>query len=881
MTSAGNGSNATETSTDTSNETETDVDVVVAGAGFAGMYLAYRLRELGFSMQGFETADDVGGTWYWNRYPGARCDVESIDYSYSFDPELEDEWQWSEKYATQPEILRYADHVATKHDLRKHFRFQTRIESATWSDSGARWHLTTDAGDELTCRHYIMATGCLSQPKLPPDIAGVDRFAGETYYTSQWPHEGVDFTGKRVGVIGTGSSGIQSIPIIAAQAAELTVFQRTPNFSIPARNGAIRAVKRKEIDGRSAEYRDEARWSQAGVPLVMPEEGALQLDPEERTRRLEAGWQEGTLFGLGRAFNDSAVNEAANDIVADFIRGKIREIVDDPEVAEELCPTDHPFGTKRPCLDSGYFATFNQPNVSLVNLRKDPLTTVTETGLDTASRSYEFDALVFATGFDAMTGAIVAVDIEGREGRSLKQKWADGPLTYLGLMVEGFPNFYAITGPGSPSVLSNMMVSIEQHVEWVTDALADLRTKGLNVIEPTPTAEAGWVQHANDCADLTLYHKANSWYMGANVPGKPRVFLPYIGGVGAYRQACNDVVDQGYLGFRLGPADGSGTVAQCNDGLIRQVQPDVQMVLDAMAELELPPIESMDAAGARAFMEASSAERPPGPEVGEILDGTFPGAAGELEYRLYRPPTDGPHPVVVYYHGGGWVLGAADSDDPMLRDLCLRSDALIVSCNYRHAPEARFPAAPEDGFAALQWVSANLEQLGGRPGPVVVSGWSAGGNIAAVVAQMARDAGGPEIAGQVLITPVTDNDFSRPSYEENAEGYVLTTGLMTWFWDHYADEAERSDPRASPIHGDLSNLPPAVVFTAQFDPLRDEGAAYVEALTAAGNEARHVAMRGQLHTSLSMVDILISAVDERAGVAATIRELLGQPVTAG
>ena len=685
MTTTGNGAPTSETAS----ETDVDVDVAIAGAGFAGMYLVKRLRDLGFGVQGFEKAADVGGTWYWNRYPGARCDVESIDYSYSFDPELETEWQWSEKYATQPEILRYADHVATKHDLRKHFRFETGIASARWDEAASRWQLTTTDGDELTCRHYVMATGCLSQPKLPPDIAGIDEFGGEVYYTSQWPHEGVDFTGKRVGVIGTGSSGIQSIPIIAEQAAELTVFQRTPNFSIPAGNGEIRPEKRQAIAGRHAEYREEARWSRAGVPLDLPEEGAFQLDPEERQRRLEAGWQEGTLFGLSRAFNDAAVNEAANDIVAEFIRNKIREVVDDPSVAEDLCPDDHPFGTKRPCLDSGYFATFNRPNVTLVNLRKDPLHTITESGVDTASRSFEFDALVFATGFDAMTGAIVAVDIAGRGGQSLKQKWADGPLTYLGLMVEGFPNFYAVTGPGSPSVLSNMMVSIEQHVEWITDTLADLRDRGLGVIEPTPTAEAGWVQHANDCADLTLYHKANSWYMGANVPGKPRVFLPYIGGVDAYRQACVDVVDQGYLGFRLGPADGSRTVSQCNDGIIRQVQPDVQMVLDAMAELDLPPIESMDAEGARAFMEASSAERPPGPEVGEIVDGTFPGPAGELEYRLYRPPTEGPHPVVVYYHGGGWVLGAADSDDPMLRDLCLRTDALIVSCNYRHAPEAR------------------------------------------------------------------------------------------------------------------------------------------------------------------------------------------------
>ena len=873
MTTTGNGGSAAAT--------DVDVDVAIAGAGFAGMYLVYRLRDLGFSVQGFEKASDVGGTWYWNRYPGARCDVESIDYSYSFDPELETEWQWSEKYATQPEILRYADHVATKHDLRKHFRFETGVAAARWDEGSSRWHLTTTEGDDVTCRHYVMATGCLSQPKLPPDISGVESFGGETYYTSQWPHEGVDFTGKRVAVVGTGSSGIQSIPIIASQASELTVFQRTPNFSIPARNGEIRAAKREAIAGRHAEYREEARWSQAGVPLALPTEGALQLDPEERQRRLEAGWEEGTLFGLGRAFNDSGINPAANDIVADFIRGKIREIVDDPQVAEDLCPDDHPFGTKRPCLDSGYFATFNRPNVSLVNLRKDPIKAVTESGIDTESRSFEFDVLVFATGFDAMTGAIVAVDIEGRDGVTIKQKWADGPLTYLGLMVVGFPNFFTITGPQSPSVLSNMMVSIEQHVEWISDTIAHLRDEGLGVIEPTQTAEAGWVQHTNDCADITLYPRAKSWYMGANVPGKPRVFLPYIGGVGGYRQACDDVVDQGYLGFAIGPADGSGTISQCNDGVIRRVQPDVAMVLQAMEEMGLPPIESLSPEEAREFMAQSATQRPPGPEVGEIVDGTFPGADGELDYRLYRPPTEGPHPVVVYFHGGGWVLGSHDSDDPLCRDLCVRSDAIIVSCDYRHAPEHRFPAAPDDGIAAVRWVAANVEALGGRPGPVAVCGWSAGGNVAAVAGQALRDAGGPQIAGQVLLTPVVDSDFRRSSYQENADGFILTRGLMTWFWDHYADESDRSDPRASPIRGDLAGLPPTVVFTAEFDPLRDEGAAYVDALVAAGSEARHVPMRGHMHTSIGSVDVVLSSAPMRAEVAAALREVLGAPVVAG
>ncbi len=387
-------------------------------------------------------------------------------------------------------------------------------------------------------------------------------------------------------------------------------------------------------------------------------------------------------------------------------------------------------------------------------MRKHPFRSITESGIDTIDESFEFDAIVFATGFDAMTGALVAVDITGRDGVTLKDKWAHGPATYLGLTTVGFPNLFFITGPGSPSVLSNMAVSIEQHVDWVADCLADLRARGVDTIEPTETAEAGWVQHVNDCADITLYPTANSWYMGANVPGKPRVFLPYIGGVGNYRIACDEVVDRDYLGFRLS----KGEDTSCNDGVIRRVQPDVAMVIEMMAMLGLPPLETMDPVTARAFMDASSAMRPPGPDVGEIVDGTLPGPDGDLSYRLYRPPTDGPHPIVVYFHGGGWVLGNATSDDPLCRDLCIRSNSVIVSVDYRHAPEARFPAAIDDGFAATRWVADHAVALGGIPGELAVFGWSAGGNIAAVVCQLARDAGGPAIVGQGLLTPVTDLD---------------------------------------------------------------------------------------------------------------------------
>ncbi|MGE0729886.1 MAG: alpha/beta hydrolase fold domain-containing protein [Acidimicrobiia bacterium] len=852
-----------------------EFDVIAVGAGMAGLYLLHALRTAGFNALVLETGDDVGGTWYWNRYPGARCDIESLDYSYSFDPQLAAEWEWSERYATQPEILRYLQHVAERFDLRGDIRFSTKVASAQWDDADGRWVITTDGGEELRARFYVMATGCLSMPK-DPDLPGVERYRGPTYTTGRWPHEGVDFTGMRVGVIGTGSSAIQSIPHIAAQASELVVFQRTPNFSLPARNGPIRAEHRAKIEADREAYHEAKRWSMAGVPMPAGTDPAHALDEAERNRRFEIGWEAADLLTLGSQFADLLVNAESNELACEFVRSKIRAKVQDPQTAEDLCPTTFPIMTKRMCLDTNYYETFNLPHVRLVNLRRTPITTITETGIDTTDASFDFDAIVFATGFDAMTGAIVNVDIRGRDGLQLKDKWADGPRTYLGLTVQGFPNFFAITGPGSPSVLSNMVVSIEQHVEWITRCLSDLRRDGFERIEPTATAEDGWVQHVNDCADITLFPRANSWYMGANVPGKPRVFLPYIGGVGEYRAACDEVIERGYLGFeRRGPAG-----AQTNDGLVRRLQPDVKMMLDMMASMDLPAIESLPVADARAFVEQSGAQSPPGPEVGEVADGTLPGADGSpLDYRLYRPPTAGPHPLVVYYHGGGWVLGSATSDDAYCRDLCLQSDAVVLSVDYRHAPEARFPAAVDDAFAALVWAAGHASELGAIPDRLAVAGWSAGGNLAAVVSRLARDAGGPAVAAQLLITPVTDSDLTRPSYRENAEGFFLTAPLMHWFWDHYVDEADRTDPRVSPLRAeDLSGLPPAVVVTAQFDPLRDEGDAYAAALEAAGVAVRHLPCRGQIHTSITAVNVMLSSVPIRAEIAAGLRELLHQPV---
>src|SRR5215472_4283126 len=647
-----------------------EVDVVVVGAGFSGLYMLYRLRELGFCAVVFDEADDVGGTWYWNRYPGARCDVPTVDYAFSFDPQLEKDWTWSEKYATQPEILAYLQHVADRYDLRRDIRFGTRVSAAAWDEPARRWRLRTSHGDEVTCQYYVMASGCLSLPKTP-DIEGAGRYRGEVYLTGRWPHDRVDFSGKRVAVVGTGSSGIQCIPLIAREAAELTVFQRTPNFSVPARNGAPPPDRLAQLAEDRGGYREAARWSRGGIPVELTDVSGVTAPDDVRRQRFEDAWQAGELYAILGVFNDQGINPVSNDLVAEMIREKIRANVSDPDTADALCPKDHPFGTKRPCLDSGYFETFNLPHVRLVDLHRTPIVAITETGIDTAAESIDFDAIVYATGFDAMTGPLVSVDITGANGVTLKDKWADGPATYLGLMTAGFPNLFMITGPQSPSVLSNMVVSIEQHVDWVADCLQRLRAGNLDRIEPTPLADAGWVQHNRDCAEITLYPRANSWYMGANVPGKPRVFLPYIGGVDGYRRACQEVAENGLIGFRLdGPAG-----ARCNDGVVRRIPPDVAIVLDMMASLGLPPMETMNVADARALAEATAASMPPGPAVGEITDAVLPGPAGDLSYRLYRPPSTGPHPLIAYFHGGGWLLGSEQSDGPFCRDLCVRTGA--------------------------------------------------------------------------------------------------------------------------------------------------------------------------------------------------------------
>jgi cation diffusion facilitator CzcD-associated flavoprotein CzcO len=526
-------------------------DALIIGAGFAGLYQLYCLRDrLGLSVQLLEAADGVGGTWYWNRYPGARCDSESHCYSYSFSKELEQDWEWSERYPQQPEILRYLNHVADRFDLRRNIRFKARVTGAEYDAPANLWHLTTETGETMSARFLITAVGCLSTANVAK-IPGLERFEGKWYHTGQWPHDGVNFSGQRVGVIGTGSTAIQAIPVIAEQAAHLTVFQRTPNYSVPARNGPLTPEFQRYLKENYAEIRQKMRETVNGFDFFIADRSALEVSEEQRQALFEEAWERGGLR-FRATFKDILLDKAANDTAAEFIRTKIRSIVKDPVTAARLSDIDHPYAAKRPPIDTNYFETYNRDNVSLVDVRAAPIERITPRGLETRDGEYGLDMIVFATGFDAMTGPLLRMNITGRDGYQLKDAWSAGPRTYLGLQVPGFPNLFTITGPGSPSVLCNMPVAIEQHVDFVTDCIAHMRARGLSCVEATPHATEKWVMQVNEAAGVTLLPQAkHSWYLGANIPGKPRVFMPYAGGMARYRAICTGIAHSGYEGFAL------------------------------------------------------------------------------------------------------------------------------------------------------------------------------------------------------------------------------------------------------------------------------------------------------------------------------------------
>jgi cyclohexanone monooxygenase len=526
------------------------LDVVIVGAGFAGMFAIHKFRGLGLSLRAFEAADDVGGTWWWNCYPGSRCDVESIDYCYGFDEALLNDWTWSERFATQPEVLRYANHVADRFDLRRDISFKTRVNSLEWDEAARLWSVGTDTGERVRARFVVSCAGCLSQPNLP-DLPGLATFQGPKLLTQAWPKEGVDLRGKRVGLIGTGSSGIQSIPVIALDAAHLTVFQRTASFTLPAVNRPIDAEYEARVRADYMGHRREILQNRAGTVKQTIADSAFDLSDEEREAAYEGKWRRGGAGGIPILFGDSLTNPKSNECAAEFVRRKIRQIVKDPQTAEDLTPRDHPIATKRICLDTDYYATFNRDNVSLVNLKRTPIEEVTPASIRTSEREIPLDAIVFATGFDAMTGPLLAMNVRGVGGRMLNEVWREGPRTYLGLAIAGFPNLFVVTGPGSPSVLANVIVAMEQHINWIGDLFASMRANGRTRVEADEQAQDLWVDEVRRTAEGTLFPLANSWYNGDNISGKPRMFMVYVGGYPAYAARCEEVAQANYQGFML------------------------------------------------------------------------------------------------------------------------------------------------------------------------------------------------------------------------------------------------------------------------------------------------------------------------------------------
>ena len=527
-------------------------DVVIVGAGFAGLYMLHRMHQAGRTARVFEAGSGVGGTWYWNRYPGARCDIQSMEYSYSFSEELQQDWEWPEKYSAQPDIEKYANHVADRFNLRPDIQFDTRVTEASFDDDDSSWKIQTDQGDAVTAQFFIMATGCLSSTNMP-EIEGMDSYTGDTYHTGQWPKDDVDFTGKNVAIIGTGSSAIQSTPVIAQQAESLTVYQRTPSYSLPSANHPSDPEYVADVKANYKEFREANQKMPAGTGaewLKDMNEPMMTYSPEEQQEIMESMWTKGG-FTFVRSFPDITLDYDANEIAADFVRDKIRGTVEDADTAELLCP-EIVIGCKRMVIDSGYYESFNEKHVHLIDLRDNPIEGIEETGIRTSDGLREYDAIVYATGFDAMTGSILKVDIKGRENKSLRDEWVAGPRTYLGLNSVDFPNMFTITGPGSPSVLTNMMVSIEQHVDWISDCIAYMDEKEFATIEATQDAQDEWVDHVNSVADKTLFTdpNCNSWYLGANVEGKTRVFMP-LPGYPAYKEKCEEVVANGYEGFNL------------------------------------------------------------------------------------------------------------------------------------------------------------------------------------------------------------------------------------------------------------------------------------------------------------------------------------------
>ncbi|WP_009476606.1 alpha/beta hydrolase fold domain-containing protein [Rhodococcus sp. JVH1] len=849
--------------------THNHVDAVIVGAGFSGLYATHRLRnQQGLSVQSFEAMSGPGGVWNRNRYPGARCDFESIFYSFSFDEDLQKEWRWTERFAAQPEILAYLEHVADRFDLRRSYRFNTRVTSAVWREDAERWEVRTDDGAVTMARYFINGAGAFSVSK-PNDFPGQDDFEGTIAHTTQWPDD-IDLAGKRVAVIGTGSTGIQVIQTIAGEVGELTVFQRTPNYACPLGNRPMADEEFADVVADYPRLRAESRASLAGAPYPRPERPALMDTPEQREQVYDQHYDGGGFRMLASTYFDLIYDADANETAAEYIRGRIRQRVNDPKIAELLCPTNHPYGVKRATFETGYFEVFNLPHVHLVDARTAPIERITRKGIATTDHEYEFDVIVLATGFDVGAGALVQMGVVGRDGRKLADHWSDGQRAYLGMATHGFPNLFHINGPQSAAALFNNPIAIEDSVDFVGGLIAHTDAADCTRVEVSESAENRYNELVREVADATLFPTATTWYMGDNIKGKARTPLSLFTGAPMYRAICAEVEATGYAGF---------TFDQDEQPLSSLVQVDGSAVffLAGMMNIGAKPLAECNLEEARAAMDMFQFFQASLPSDVTISEVDFPSGNDGRKLRLYRPTAvQGPLPVVLFLHGGGWIGGSLDAFNEPCAALAHNTGALVVSPEYRLAPEHPFPAAVEDTLSALRWVAENIAVHGGDPERIAVGGESAGANLAAVAAQRARDEDGPRLTAQVLVAPVTDPFAETESRKLFANGPVLSMELCARMAGMYAvDPTDLASPSIAPARAaDLSGLPPTLVLTMGVDPLRDEGEDYARALAAAGTPAESRRFEGLIHTTLSMSGSLPRAAEVQAALAAFLAPLL-------
>ncbi|SDC01550.1 Predicted flavoprotein CzcO associated with the cation diffusion facilitator CzcD [Raineyella antarctica] len=848
----------------------TQHDVIVIGAGFAGIYAIHKYRDqMGLDVVCFDAAEDVGGTWYWNRYPGARVDIESVHYSFSFDPELQQEWHWTEKFAAQPEILRYLNHCADRYDVRRSVRFGTRVVEVTWDEQNDHWRVTTDKGDVVTARYFVSGAGTLSVPKTP-DFPGVEDFAGQTLLTGNW-REDVDLAGKRVGIIGVGSSGIQAISEISKVADALYVFQRTPNYATPIANYPTDPAEEAADKARYAELREASRNHFLGVPYSDVQPSALAVSAEERREVFEDRFKKGGFRFFIDSFGDILFSQEANDTAAEYVRESIRKRVQDPRTADLLCPTDYPYGTKRPPLEIDYYEAYNRESTHLVDVKANPIQRVIPQGVRLADGTeVELDVLILATGFDACTGPLLAMNITGRGGVRLADEWADGPQTYLGLTMAGFPNLFAITGPQSPSVLYNMPLAIEDHVDFIGDSIQYMRERGLTVMEATAQAQDQWVYETNALADMTLLpDSASTWYMGANIPGKPRRVLVYVGGAPRYRSICDNVQRNDYRGFAFATSTAEVETATPSPAL----DPALAAIVEILRGQGFTGFEDAGVEGSRAAVESFTAMQAPRKEIGRVVDEAY-GTDPEQKLRIFVPEGEGPFPVVVYVHGGGFVAGSIEVVDEPARDLASRAGVIVVAPTYRRAPEHRFPAAHDDAYAALEWTADNVAAYGGDPSRLGIGGDSAGGMLAAAAAIRARQEG-PELSALLLVNPLVNPVADTPSRREYAEGYIIELADLQWFGSQYLNGPEEvTDPRLALDAADLAGLPQTLILTSEYDTLRDEAEDFATQLLGAGVETNVQRFDGMTHDAFLMSGAVPRCIEQRLAAADFLRSAL-------